>query len=244
MTDRKKTVIVTGASKGIGRAILRRLSQDGYRVIGLARSRPADLGENEEFHLVDLADLGAARVLLERIAAESPVYGLVNNASAAPARHSLDGTAVSDMEDAFLLNLNAPLVCTQAVIAGMRERRQGRIVNLAARSALGMVNRTAYSAAKAGVIGMSRTWALELAQHNITVNVVAPGPVATEMFRTASPPEEPRTQAMMKSIPLQRVVEPSEVAHAVAFLMDSRAGTITGQTLFVDGGLSISTAHS
>jgi 3-oxoacyl-[acyl-carrier protein] reductase len=238
----KKRVLVTGASKGIGRAVMQRLAADGYHVTGLARSRPADLGPQEDFHCIDLSDLAATRALVERLAAEAPFYGLVNNAAMSPVT-SLDDCTIDDMQTAAQLNLYATLVCTQAVAAGMRAARAGRIVNLSSRAALGKVNRTAYSASKAGVIGMSRTHALELAEHGITVNVIAPGPIATELFHTASPPDHPRTKALMAAVPLQRVGLPLEIAHAVAYLLDERGGFMTGQTLYIDGGLTISAVH-
>ncbi|WP_296581820.1 SDR family oxidoreductase [Xanthobacter sp.] len=239
MTTERKKVLVTGASKGIGRAVLRRLADDGYRAVGLARSRPDDLRTDEEFHTIDLTDLAATKALVKDLAAEGPFYGLVNNAAMSPTT-SMDDTSLKDMNDSITLNLNAPLVCTQAVVDGMRKLGDGRIVNLSSRAALGKINRTAYSAAKAGIIGMSRTWALELAEHGITVNVIAPGPVATELFHSASPPGHPRTEALLAAVPLRRVAEPLEIAHAVAFLMDSRAGFMTGQTLHIDGGLTVS----
>jgi len=233
-----KRVLVTGASKGIGRALLDRLNADGYRSVGLARSRPTDLSETQEFHTCDLTDLDATRALVGGLAAADPFYALVNNAAAAPTT-SIDDTTIADMQAAVQLNLNATLVCTQAVLPGMRAIGGGRIVNLSSRAALGKVNRGAYGATKAGVIGMSRTWALELAKDNITVNVVAPGPTDTELFRISSPPDDPKTKALLASIPLRRMGRPEEMAHAIAYLIDERAGFMTGQTLYVDGGLTV-----
>jgi 3-oxoacyl-[acyl-carrier protein] reductase len=238
----KKRVLITGASRGIGRAVMRRLADDGYRVTGLARKAPEDLRDDEEFHCIDLTDLDATRALVMELASDQPFYGLVNNAAMAPTT-SLDDCSIGDMNDAALLNLYSPLVITQAAVPGMRTARAGRIVNLSSRAALGKVNRTAYSASKAGIIGMSRTFALELAEHNISVNVIAPGPIATELFRTASPPDDPRTKALVAAVPLRRVGAPEEIAHAVAFLMDERGGFMTGQTLYIDGGLTISAVH-
>jgi len=232
-------VLVTGASKGIGRAVMKRLLEDGYQPVGLARTRPEDLADGEVFHTVDLSDLDATRSLIESLAREQPFYGLINNAAMAPTT-SLDDCSVQDMQDSYLLNMTSPLVCTQAVVAGMRGLGAGRIVNLSSRASLGKAGRTAYSAAKAGILGMTRTWALELAAAGITVNAIAPGPIATELFRKSSPPELPSTQALMASVPVKRVGEPEEIAHAVAYLLDRRAGFMTGQTLYIDGGLTIS----
>lgn len=237
--EQKKRVLVTGASKGIGRAVLDRLHHEGYWVIGLARTRPDNLEAGQEFHTVDLTDMSATRALVEGLAKEAPFYGLVNNAAMSPTT-SLDDVSLEDMQASYQLNLNAPLVCAQAVLPGMRQLGKGRIVNLSSRAALGKVKRTAYSAAKAGIVGMSRTWALELAHDAITVNVIAPGPIATELFRTASPPDDPRTKALLAAVPLQRVGEPDEIAHAVSFLLHERCGFMTGQTLHIDGGLTVS----
>lgn len=238
----KKRVLITGASKGIGRAVMKRLLADGYHVVGLARTRPDDLAEGEEFHACDLTNLDETRELVTRLAKEAPFYGLVNNAAMSPTT-SLEETSLQDMHDAIQLNVLATLVCTQCVVGGMRAAKAGRIINLSSRAALGKVNRTAYSLSKAGIVGMTRTWALELAADGISVNAIAPGPVATELFRTASPPDDPKTKALVAAVPLKRVAEPLEIAHAVAFLIDERGGFITGQTLYIDGGLTISAVH-
>lgn len=147
------------------------------------------------------------------------------------------------MNEAMALNVNAALVCLQALMPGMRQAGAGRVVNISSRAALGKPNRTAYSATKAALIGMSRTWALELAPHNITVNVIAPGPVATELFKQASPPGAEQTRALLAAVPLQRIAEPEEIAHAIGFLLHPLAGYMTGQTLHIDGGLTISAAR-
>ncbi len=242
MAERKR-VLVTGASKGIGRALLDRLSADGYSVVGLARSRPDGLSEGQTFHACDLTDFETTRSLIQRLAAEQPFYGLVNNAAMAPIK-SIDDTTIDDMQAAVQLNLNASLICTQAVLPSMRKLGAGRIVNLSSRAALGKINRGAYSATKAGIVGISRTWALELARDQITVNVVAPGPTATELFNMASRPgEDPRTTALLASIPVGRIGKPEEIAHAIAFLLDPRAGYMTGQTLYVDGGLTVGNVY-
>jgi len=235
----KKRVLVTGASKGIGRAVLDYLHEEGYWVTGLARTRPEGLHPEQEFHTVDLNDLATVSELVKKLSAEAPFYGLVNNAAMAPTT-SLDDTSLQDMDDSIRLNLNAPLICTQAVLPGMRSLGAGRIVNLSSRAALGKVNRTAYSAAKAGLVGMSRTWALELARDGITVNVIAPGPIATELFRRASPPDDPKTKALVAAVPLNKIGEPADIAHAVSFLLHERCGFMTGQTLHIDGGLTVS----
>lgn len=236
---RGKRVLVTGASRGIGRATMRYLADAGYEVTGLARSVPADAGTREHFVQCDLMDMDATRAVLNGLLRAGPFYGLVNNAALAHTT-SIADTSVADMNEAMTLNVNAALMCMQALMPGMVQARAGRVINISSRAALGKPNRTAYSATKAALIGMSRTWALELAPHNITVNVIAPGPVATELFKQASPPDAAQTKALLAAVPLQRVSEPVEMAFAIDFLLNPLAGYITGQTLHIDGGLTIS----
>lgn len=140
------------------------------------------------------------------------------------------------------LNMVAPILLTQALVPTMRARQYGRIVNIGSRAALGKEGRTVYGGTKAGLVGMTRTWALELAADGITVNVIAPGPIATELYEASNPPDSPQTQKLVASIPVKRVGKPQEVAHAVAMLMDERAGFITGQLLYVCGGVSVGQA--
>lgn len=232
-------VLVTGASRGIGRATMRALAGAGYQAVGLARHIPPDAGPGEQFMACDLTDLQATRAVLAGLVRARPFYGLVHNAAMAHTTCLAD-TRVEDMNEAMALNVNAALVCLQALLPGMVAARAGRVINISSRAALGKVRRTAYSASKAALIGMGRTWALELAPHGITVNAIAPGPVATELFRTASPPDSEAARALMAAVPLQRVGEPQEIAHAIAFLLHPLSGYITGQTLHIDGGLTVS----
>jgi NAD(P)-dependent dehydrogenase (short-subunit alcohol dehydrogenase family) len=122
----------------------------------------------------------------------------------------------------------------------MKAARFGRVVLIGSRAMLGLPKRTAYSATKSGMVGMARTWALELAQHGITVNVVAPGPIEeTEMFDKVLRNDTERRQRLAASIPVRRVGRPDDVARAVAFFTDPAASFITGQTLMVCGGASL-----
>jgi NAD(P)-dependent dehydrogenase (short-subunit alcohol dehydrogenase family) len=121
----------------------------------------------------------------------------------------------------------------------MQAARFGRIINISSRAALGKELRTVYSATKAGLLGMTRTWALELAPDGVTVNAIGPGPIATELFVSGNPPDSPKTKKILESIPLKRMGEPKDIAHAVASLLDDRAGFITGQVLYVCGGLTV-----
>ena len=140
------------------------------------------------------------------------------------------------------LHLAAALHIVQAVLPTMRAQKFGRIVLLSSRGALGLATRTAYAATKAGMIGMARTWALELAADGITVNVVAPGPIAdTEMFRGVVPEGSAREAALARAIPVQRLGRSDDVARAVLFFADPANSFVTGQTLYVCGGASVGT---
>jgi len=152
----------------------------------------------------------------------------------------LEQATADDIDYTMAVNVRAAMILTQTFAPGMRTARFGRIVNISSRAAIGKTGRTAYSAAKAGLIGMTRTWCLELAAAGVTVNAVAPGPVATELFDRGHPPGSEKRQHVIDGIPVGRVGTPDDVAHAVLFLLSPESGYITGQTLFVCGGTSIS----
>jgi NAD(P)-dependent dehydrogenase (short-subunit alcohol dehydrogenase family) len=146
---------------------------------------------------------------------------------------------LEDLDALVNLHLGSAVLLVQAALPTMRERQFGRILLMSSRAALGAQTRTSYSATKAGMLGMARTWALELARDGITVNVVAPGPVHTEMFYDVIPAGSEREQKLAASIPVGRVGEPGDVARAVSFFIHPDAGFITGQTLYVCGGASL-----
>jgi NAD(P)-dependent dehydrogenase (short-subunit alcohol dehydrogenase family) len=164
---------------------------------------------------------------------------LVNNAGAnRPGR--LEQATVDDLDYVLALNVRAAMILMQAFAPGMRAAKFGRIVNMSSRAVLGKTARTVYSTAKAGLIGMTRTLCLELAADGITVNAVAPGPVATELFDNGHPIGSEKRQRVIDSIPVKRVGTPADVARTVAFLLAPESGYITGQTVFVCGGTSVS----
>ena len=231
--------VVTGASSGIGEAVAHQLLDSGCTVITLQRRPPRFKHERLLFYAVDLADAGAARKVAGEIAAGHAVRYLVNNAGV-NRPGTLEQTTVEDLDYAMAVNVRAAMVLTQAFAPGMRAAGFGRIVNISSRAALGKTGRTAYSAAKAGLIGMTRTLCLELAASGITVNAIAPGPVATELFDRGHPPGGEKRQRVIEGIPVKRVGTPEDVARAVVFLLSPDSGYITGQTLFVCGGTSVS----
>ncbi len=235
-----RTAIVTGGSSGIGAAICRRMIAEGYEVISVALEEPDWIDARLHAIRVDLLDEEATRAAAAEIAGRFAVTHLIHNAGIIRPSLLAD-VRVEDLHALTQLHLGAPLLLLQAVLPGMRARGFGRVVLLSSRAALGLETRTAYSATKAGLIGMARTWALELAPAGITVNVIAPGPIAgTRMFHDVVPEGSEREARLAASIPVRRVGRPEDVARAVMFFADAEAGFVTGQTLFVCGGASVS----
>ena len=233
-----RTALVTGGSAGIGAGICRHLLEDGYTVLNLSR-RPSPF-EHDRLHnyTVDLADLQATARVAEQVATDHQVTDLIHNAGVI--RPALLGSVdLADMEMVSNIHIGAAITLAQAVLPAMKAAGNGRIILISSRAALGLQTRTCYSATKSGMIGMARTWALELGPEGITVNVVAPGPIAeTEMFDDAIQDQEKR-DAIAASIPVQRLGNPSDVARAVKFFLSPENSFITGQTLLVCGGASL-----
>jgi len=231
--------VVTGASSGIGEAIAQKLLEAGGTVVALQRRAPRIRSERLLFVEADLADAAAVRQAGADIAAQHPVRYLVNNAGAnRPGR--LEQATVDDLDYVLALNVRAAMLLMQAFVPGMRKAKFGRIVNMSSRAVLGKTARTVYATAKAGLIGMTRTLCLELAADGITVNAVAPGPVATELFDNGHPIGSEKRQRVIDSIPVRRVGTTADIARVVAFLLAPESGYITGQTVFVCGGTSVS----
>lgn len=230
--------IVTGGARNIGQAIALRLQQDGYRTIVLDIESPEAESLKADAHVVDLQNINDTRQLIEKIADTHPVTCLINNVGIVrPAL--LDDTRVEDFDSLMHLNVRSALVCTQALLPSMRRHGQGRIVMNASRVVLGKEARTLYSATKGALQSMARTWALELAADGITVNCVAPGPIATTAFWENNPPDSERARRIVENIPVKRMGQPDDVAQAVSFFCDPRSSFITGQTLYVCGGVTV-----
>jgi len=237
------TVLITGASRGIGLATARLLAGEGWTVLGIARNPPAETFPGT-FLAADLGDRETTGAVLDRLCSAHAIDAVVNSVGL----NILEPIGKVDLDHlakVFDLNVRTTVQCTQAVLPGMRERGYGRIVNIASRGALGRPLRTSYGAAKAGLIGMTRTWALELAPHGITANVVSPGPTATEMFRRNNlegEKGEENRRAFLADVPMGRFGEPEEIAFAIAFFLSRKASFITGQVLHACGGSSVGPA--
>ncbi|QOZ52496.1 SDR family NAD(P)-dependent oxidoreductase [Bradyrhizobium sp. CCBAU 53338] len=235
------TAVVTGGSTGIGAAICHSLIAEGHDVVNLDAKPLSWTHERVRHEEVDLSDAEATRAAASKVARTSEVGIFVHNAGAiCPAL--VEAAEPKDLTFLTDLHLSAPLILLQAFLPAMKAQRNGRVVLISSRALLGVPTRTAYAATKAGMVGMGRTWALELAQYGITVNMVAPGPIgSTDMFRALAPDGSEQANRIAKTIPVGRLGRPEDVANAVLFFVSGRSTYVTGQTLFVCGGASVGT---
>jgi NAD(P)-dependent dehydrogenase (short-subunit alcohol dehydrogenase family) len=238
-SERVNRVVLTGGSSGIGLATAQAFLDEGYEVINLSRRDCPLRSPRLTSVSVDLADAAATDEAVRAVASRTPATTVVHCAGAIREKLIEDATR-ADLAELSNLHLGAALSLVQANLPAMKRARFGRIVLISSRAVLGLAKRTAYSATKAGMLGLARTWALELAVHGITVNVVAPGPIAeTEMFEELIPAGSPKMTSAAKQVPVGRLGTPQDVARAVTFFADPKASFVTGQTLFVCGGTSV-----
>ena len=230
--------VVTGGSAGIGKVICEHLLASGHDVVSMAR-RPCELTHARLHSIcVDLADRAATAEAVSEVARRFDISTVVHNAGVIrPAL--LAEVKLEDLDALVDLHLGCAIQLVQAALPFMREKKYGRVVLLSSRAALGLATRTSYSATKAGMLGMARTWALELAPDGITVNVVAPGPIRTDMFYDVVEQGSEREKALAAAVPVRRLGESSDVARAVDFFVSPAAGFVTGQVLYVCGGTSV-----
>jgi len=237
---------VTGASRGIGRAIAERLAGDGHHVVLVSRGHEALQqvreaivadGGQADVQACDVGDAEAFTAVVEQVAStHGRLDILVNNAGI-----TRDGLLLrmtnEDFDEVIRVNLRSAFVACRAAVRPMMRSRFGRIVNIGSVTGLmGNPGQANYAAAKAGLVGFTKTLAREFGGKGITANVVAPGFVETDM--TADLPSD-RKDEVSKTLPVKRFGRPEEVAHVVASLCDARGGYVTGQVIVVDGGLDM-----
>ena len=232
------TAVVTGASSGIGEAIAVALLSQGTPVVALQRSEPKIKHPNLHFRAIDLTDFEGTHKAAGEIANEFPVRYLVNNAGE-NRPHRLEEATIEDLKYVTAITLGAALALIQNFVPGMRRAKFGRIVNISSRAILGKSERIVYASAKAGLEGMTRVAAIETGADGITVNAVVPGPVETAHFNRGHPHGSFKRQAVIDKILVRRLGTPQDIANAVVFLLSRESGFITGQSLYVCGGTSL-----
>ncbi len=234
--------LVTGASRGIGAAIAEELAAQGARVIGTATSPTGAAAIDARLaasggggRLLDVTDAAAVEALIESLAADFGALSLLVNNAGITRDQLLMRMKEDDWQAILDTNLSSVYRCSKAVLRGMMKARRGRIITIASVVGLtGNPGQANYAAAKAGIIGFSKSLAQEIGSRGITVNVVAPGFIDTDMTRAM--PEAARA-ALLGRIALGRLGEPVDIARAVAFLAGPAAAYITGETLHVNGGM-------
>ena len=247
---RGRRAIVCASSKGLGLGCAQQLAREGVELVMLARGQEAleaaaaairaETGVKVTTVATDITTHeGRAKVLA--ICPDPDI--LVTNAGG-PKPGDFRDWSREDWIAAVDANMLTPIELIRATVDKMIARKFGRIVNISSRAALGKEERTVYSATKAGLLGMTRTWALEMAPYGITVNAIGPGPIATDLFLSGNPPDSPKTKKILTTIPLGRMGQPAEIAHAVASFIDDRAGFTTGQVLYVCGGMTVGLSHA
>ena len=238
----KRTALITGAAKGIGEAIARRMVGENYTTLlvdldvenGAALAR--ELGANARFFACDISQEAEVEVLFQKISSEfERLDVLVNNAGII--RDNVIWKMPSeDFDQVIGINLKGTWLMCKAAGSLMRIQQGGRIVNIASRAWLGNPGQSNYAASKAGVVALTRVLALELGRYGVLVNAVAPGLIDTPLTQKLAPEV---LEKLIQSQPTRSMGQPEDVANAVAFLCDERTQFITGQTLYVDGGKSV-----
>jgi 3-oxoacyl-[acyl-carrier protein] reductase len=240
----KHIALVTGASRGIGRAIAERLADDGFFVMGTATTDSgaaaisAYLGEQGQGVVLNVADPESVAGVLKWLSDEKGTPTVLVNNAGITRDNLLMRMKDEEWDEIINTNLTSVFRLSKAVLRGMMKAKYGRIINISSVvGATGNAGQTNYAAAKAGMVGFTKAMAKEVGSRNITVNVVAPGFIDTDMTRELA---EEHKNSLLSAIPLGRLGDAKEVAHAVAFLASEGAGYITGETIHVNGGMFMS----
>ncbi|WP_219213859.1 SDR family NAD(P)-dependent oxidoreductase [Variovorax boronicumulans] len=239
--SQQEVALVTGGSAGIGRATCEALLAQGRTVVNLDYNQPAWTHEKLVSFQADLTREQDTKEIAAHIASQYAVTALVNNAGATRPG-TIDTATMADLDYVVGLHFKASMILIQAALPALRASGRGRIVNVSSRAALGKPERIVYSATKAGMVGLTRTLAMELGGDGITVNAVAPGPIATELFRNSNPEGAPQTQRIIDSIVVKRLGTADDVARATMFFLSPDNGFVTGQVLYVCGGTTLGVA--
>ena len=238
----KPTVyLVTGGSAGIGAAIIRMLLDAGHKVVNIDYRLPENPPAGLVSYQADLTDEARTKEVAAEVTNAYNIVGLVNNAGATRPG-TADTATLADLDYVVNLHLRTALILVQAALPAMREAGFGRIVNMSSRAALGKPDRVVYSATKAGLVGLTRTLAMELGGDGITVNAIGPGPIATDLFTKSNPAGAPQTERIINSIVVKRLGTPEDVARAAMFFLSPDNGFVTGQMLYVCGGTTLGVA--
>jgi len=236
------TAVITGGNQGIGADLAQALLDQGYTVVSVALKDPEFSHKNLHSIRADLLEPDAVAEVAAQIAKDHKVTHLVHNAGLIWP-NLIEDAEPADITGLAQLHLGSALTLLKATLPSMKDNQFGRVVFNASRAVLGVPTRTAYSATKAGIIGMARTWALELAPHGITVNVVAPGPILTDNFWSIVEKDSAQQDALAQRIPVGRLGRADDVTRAFQFFCDPQNSFVTGQTLYVCGGASVGTMH-
>jgi 3-oxoacyl-[acyl-carrier protein] reductase len=239
-----QVAIVTGASRGIGAAILEALAKAGATVVGTATSekgaegianRVAELGAKGAGRVLDVRDAAGCAAFVDRVAAEFGAPAILVNNAGATRDNLLARMKDEEWDDVQATNLKSVFLLSRAVLRGMMKARAGRIVNVSSVVGYsGNAGQTNYAAAKAGMVGFSKSLAREVGSRNITVNCVAPGFIETDMTRALA---EDQVKRLVENVPLGRLGRVEDIAQAVLFLCSPGAAYMTGATLHVNGGM-------